>query len=82
MTRQITRSQWLQLVGICTLAQHHNRMMQDLERAACVITGDEYNSGSHTGDAIWGGDSRTPAELLRLLEIHVVDDPPAAKGGE
>jgi len=35
----ITRTQYLQLLGLMTLAKMHNDKLRDIEIAACAITG-------------------------------------------
>lgn len=69
MKRTITENQRLQLIGLLTLAEHHNAMLKQIERAACAITGE--SDGGHTGDAVYG--SRTLEELLTLREIEVTE---------
>lgn len=66
----ISQDDYLRLVGLLTLAADHCRALRDIERAACGITGDEDDVGSHTGDAVWGGD-RTADQLLDVIGITV-----------
>jgi hypothetical protein len=67
----ITTNERLQLIGLLTLAQHHERLLRGLEAAACEITGEEANSGGHTGDAIYSGAHADADDLLRKLGIRV-----------
>lgn len=75
--KTITKSQELQLIGLFTLADHHNEALKDIERAACEITGQEPASGSHTSDAVYGGADYGSGEMLRdllgKLDITVAD---------
>jgi len=74
--KKISKSQHLQLVGLLTLAAHHNKALYDIEVAASEITGDEPRSGSHTGDATYA--DAPPllalATLYRNLDITVSED--------
>lgn len=67
----ITRSQYLQLVGLLTLAARHNRDLRAIEKAALEITKED--ELGHTGDAVYG-DSHTADSLLERLSITVEDD--------
>lgn len=75
----ITRTQYLQLLGLMTLAKTHNDRLRDIEVAACAITGvvpGEYaGNASHTSDMVYG--SRELDDGLRCMKIEVVSDPPA-----
>jgi hypothetical protein len=75
---QITRAEYLQLLGLLTLAERHNKSLEEIRAAAAEITGERDSHGApsdngHTADAVYG--SRDLDELLRLLNI-AVDDPP------
>jgi hypothetical protein len=39
--KTITTNQKLQLIGLRTLAEQHNKMLQDIEKAATQILGEE-----------------------------------------
>jgi hypothetical protein len=65
---EISREDFLKLQGLLTVARYHSRMLDDLERAAREITGEEPNGG-HTSDAIFN--DFTAELLLAKLEIKV-----------
>lgn len=67
---EISKSEYLQLVGLLTLASQHERAMEDIRTAALQITGETDDCG-HTCDAIWNGYSAD--ELLGKLGIKVTD---------
>ncbi len=64
----ITRSQYLQLLGLQTLAAHHIRTMDGLAAAAIAITREGVDMG-HTYDLVWG--NRNLDEALGLMGITV-----------
>ncbi len=69
--RVITRSDYLQLIGLFALARDHLAALREIERVACAITGDEPGAGTHTTDAVWGEEDL--AHLLDVLGIEVVE---------
>jgi hypothetical protein len=69
MMKKITKDDYLKLAGLLSLAPRHNQALVDIEAAVCSITGDEPNSGSHSGDAVYN--DYTADELLKKLEIEV-----------
>lgn len=69
--RTISYDDYLRLVGLLTLAADHRRVLRGIERAACGITGDADDAGSHTGDTVWGGSRDTADGLLAVLGITV-----------
>ena len=75
MKTTITPAERLQLVGLLTLADGHNRAIKDIERATAELLGfapgDESTDRKygHVPDAVYG--ERAPDELLRLLGISV-----------
>jgi len=71
MAKTITKQQYLQLAGLLTLAERYTGELEEIERAAMEITGEDDEWG-HTSDAVYG--TRSIAELLKLLEIIVDDD--------
>lgn len=62
---KLKRDEYLKLTGLLAIAVSHNKALADIEAAACKITGDKPNSGSHTGDAVYNGYSTD--ELLKKL---------------
>ena len=61
---KLKRSEYLQLTGLLALGNGHAKSLEEIERAMCEITGEEY--GGHCGDAIYSG--YTVNELLRKLK--------------
>jgi hypothetical protein len=74
--KQITRGQYYQLIGLRAVADHHEAQLKHIVRAAYSITG-EWDTIGHTNDFVYG--SRELDELLKLLEIEVVDVIPEAE---
>lgn len=70
--RTITRSEYLQLVGLMALAQRHNQALRELDEAARGITHEERDG--HTSDAIYDAFSLGVDDLLRRLKIAVEPD--------
>ncbi|MBW3624083.1 MAG: hypothetical protein KY468_11805 [Armatimonadetes bacterium] len=73
--KTISRNEYLQLVGLQTLAANHNRQLREIEKAAYAITGEgdlsEDYLGGHTSDAMYDTDNISVDDLLRRLEITV-----------
>jgi hypothetical protein len=72
--KTITRSEYLQLLGLHALAKRHVEQLNDIERAACAITGQIPLAGTHTSDAIWNANDDTVDALLERLEITVLGE--------
>jgi hypothetical protein len=72
---EISRSEYLQLVGLLTLAKRHTAALRDLERAAAEITGDreEYGSFGLTSDVLYQDDPDAD-DLLRRCGITVTPE--------
>jgi hypothetical protein len=68
--KTVTKSEYLQLVGLLTLAKKHNEWLEDLRVAALAIT-QEADEHGHTGDAVYGDYSADM--LLDRLNITVED---------
>lgn len=67
MKSTITKNEYLQLVGLLTLAKKHNQVLRDISQSAALITGDEEHG--HTDDAIY---CDYPVEdLLKLAKITI-----------
>ena len=82
--KKITNDQYLQLLGLLTLAAGHNAALEDISIAASKITGDEPSCG-FTDEAVFGvggrhrgGPLSQTADLLAKLDIAVGDE----KGGD
>ena len=73
-TKTISDDDYLRLVGLLTLAADHRKALRAIERAACQLTGDADDTGSHTGDTVWGGSRDTADGLLAVLGITVVHE--------
>lgn len=66
----ITRSQYLQLHGLKSLAARHNRCLKEILDAAAEITGESAPlAGGHTDEMVYG-DSEVD-DMLARLEITV-----------
>ena len=68
MGKTITQHQYLQLVGLLTLAKQYNGALEQIKHAALEITGETEDWG-HTSDAVYG--MRSIDDLLKFLEITV-----------
>jgi hypothetical protein len=66
--KTITRGQYLQLLGLQTLAKQHWSAINDIEKAALEITKEDNDIG-HTMDMM--ADSRNIDDGLRILGIKV-----------
>jgi hypothetical protein len=69
----ITRNEYLQLVGLLTVAKRHTAMLREIIPAVREIIGEQDDRG-HSEDAVWGDYS--PEELLEKMEITVEPTPP------
>lgn len=67
---EISKSEYLQLVVLLTLAERHRKMVEDIQAAAMEITGETDDCG-HTCDAVWNDYSAD--DLLGKLSIKVSD---------
>ncbi len=72
--KQITYSEYLQLIGLKTLADRHNKELDEILKSAQNITGEvnhnnEPELSGHTSDWIYG--MRSTDEVLKLLGITV-----------
>jgi hypothetical protein len=72
MDKTISHNDYLRLLGLLKLAEDHCKALEDIERSAIALLGDE--KGGHTGDTVWGGIKRTADELLKLLGIDVIEE--------
>lgn len=72
MNKTISHNDYLQLLGLLKLAEDHRKALKDIERSALAILGD--NEGGHASDVVWGGYPYSPAKLLELLGIGVVEE--------
>ena len=76
MKTSITQAERLQLIGLLTLAKHHNDHVEEIKSATLKlldIPSDDgtviNNPAEHVSDAVYL--SRGPDELLRLLSIEI-----------
>lgn len=83
--RTITNNQFLQLIGLMTLAVHHDKAMKDITDAALAITKETNRDGyleglGHTYDAVWttGDPMDRVREMMRRLDIRVETTQPDA----
>jgi hypothetical protein len=67
----ITKQEYLQLVGLLTVAQYHVRHLEELKNAAAAMLGIHPENGSMdtVGDAIYNG--QRALELLEKLGLAV-----------
>ena len=70
MKTKITKNERLQLIGLLTLAAFHMKAVEDIEKAALEITGEEDDCG-HTVDALFDPSRRDADQLLERLNIKV-----------
>lgn len=77
MKTEISEEDYLKLVGLYTIAQHHNKALQEIELAVADVIEMEPKEGfggnyfGHVSDAIWDFDMTLPGETLRKLKITV-----------
>jgi hypothetical protein len=71
---QITRAEYLQLLGMKTIGDQHLAALNELLAVACSIVGEE-DKWSHMGDCFWT-DDQTVAATLKKMEITVLPEPP------
>ena len=70
--KKITKEQYVQLVGLMCLAKQSTNELNNIEKAACAITGEEPNKGSHTSDEVYAARGEPNADaLLERLGIVV-----------
>ncbi len=72
----ITQMEYLQLIGLLTLAAQHVEAQKQLEKAVAELIGQEGDRG-HAQDAVWS--PYTADELLEKMEIKVVRPKKKAK---
>lgn len=74
--KRITKSQYLRLLGLITLARQHNQALTDIEKAFTQILPKGTDEG-HISDMVWA--SRDLDDGLRILKIGVKDEPAGEK---
>ncbi len=68
----ISKEEYLQLIGLLTLARQHKKMVDDLEKAMKEITGEDNDFSAMSGDYIWeAGRGESVKDLLKDLKIKV-----------
>ena len=78
MKHSITAGERLQLIGLLSLAEHHNASLKEIEHAACrLLDIDEQaellvRESDHVSDAIYGNTSI--GELLHRLNVAVLEE--------
>lgn len=68
---KITKTEYLQLIGLLTLAQANNEKQKDILKAVMTITGEVEDTG-HSSDAVYMDYSAD--ELLERLGIKVREE--------
>jgi len=82
MKNALTQSEFLQLVGLLSLAQNHNRKMKEIETAVGDLLGAPTDAShpnfpnDHVSDAIWDHQN-AGLLLLNRLNIEVEEKPGA-----
>lgn len=73
MKSKITKSEYLQLLGLFTIADQHQKVCDDAGKSASEIIGEDYTDGS-ISDAMWGDSGEVSTrvdEMLRRAKITV-----------
>jgi hypothetical protein len=66
----ISRAEYLQLVGLLTLAEQHNERLQEIDLAVGELL--EVDRSGHIGDEVYGGQGTASADrMLKNLGIAV-----------
>ena len=77
MKTEISKEDYLKLVGLFTLARSHTKAIQEIEIAAAEIIKMEAKDGfgdnyyGHLSDEIWSFDTTSPDDTLKRLKIKV-----------
>lgn len=74
MKTTITRSEYLQLLGLRLLAQRANSELYRLIDAAGAIIGEDEPRRGHIGDTFWGDESDDVDTMLRKMKVTVEAD--------
>lgn len=61
----LTRAEYLQLLGLLTLAKRHYMTIESISHAAQALTGEDNQHGV-TDEAVWTGDVDVDALLVKL----------------
>lgn len=74
---EISQEKYLQLIGLLTLAQHHMRSLEEIEKSAGQLIGmkkERFNDFGHLTDAIYtSSDGFDIDEVLARMNIIVSD---------
>ena len=74
MNKKITKSQYLQLIGLSELAKHYDTLLTSIQKSVAEIMDEKIE---HSGDG-WSGElvftNRELDEVLRLAKIEVEDE--------
>lgn len=65
----ITQTEYVQIVGLLTIAKQHTQMIASIEKSLREIIGQEGDNG-HCSDAIYG--DYTAEELLEKMAVKVL----------
>lgn len=69
--REITKSEYLQIVGLMVLAKQHHSFLEDIEKSLAEILKQKYDCGyGHISDDLWQGLSDAK-DLLRRMDIKI-----------
>lgn len=84
-SKTITRSQYLQLLGLKTLAEQHNRKLEDIIQAVADIVdgrGEKGDIDGNVDDMVYSSVIGVD-DLLQKLEISIADEPlPPSTGND
>lgn len=76
---KISRAEYLQLIGLDTLAKQYDRKMHDLRDAMCEVIDASEQQRDYLSDLIWGGSNATVDEALKALKISVAEEADALR---
>ncbi len=68
MKTKVSKKEYLQIVGLLTLADKHMNMVDDIQNALREIVGEKEDWG-HCGDAVIDATLRNADSLLKRLNI-------------
>ena len=72
--RLISQNDYLKLIGLLSLGEHHQDRVRDIERCVAELLREPDDNGyfGHVSDSVVEGYSAT--KLLRLLQIEIVPE--------
>lgn len=89
MKSEISSLEYMQLIGLLTVADVYTRRVDEVKLAACEVLGIQNERGSdgdHVSDAIWGYPTADPVasvlQLLDRLNVKVQTEASPARRGD